>query len=63
MSIVKAVLAFLLVTVVSLNATVLVKVNGQPITSKEVNQILMQATQGRFKTLPVVRQSQLKSAS
>ncbi len=60
MSIVKAVLAFLLVTVVSLNATVLVKVNGQPITSKEVNQILMQATQGRFKTLPVVRQSQLK---
>lgn len=60
MNIVKALLVSLLITAVSLDATTLVKVNGKAITSKEVNQILMQATQGRFKRLPAVKQSQLK---
>jgi len=60
MNILKSMLVAVLMTAVSVYATTLVTVNGKAITSQEVNQVLMQATQGRFKTLPISKQAQLK---
>lgn len=36
----------------SLSAAVLVTVNGDEITSEEVNKVMMEGTQGRFDSLP-----------
>lgn len=43
----------------TLSANTLVTVNGKAITSDEVNEALMQATQGRFQSLPEDKQQQL----
>lgn len=60
MNIIKSMLVVVLMASASLYATTLVTVNGKAITLQEVNQVLMQATQGRFKTLPISKQAQLK---
>jgi parvulin-like peptidyl-prolyl isomerase len=48
-----------MVTTTILSAQTIVTVNGKAITSEEVNQELMNATQGRFNTLPVEKQKEL----
>jgi len=50
------VLSALLLTGAMASAKTLVTVNGKPITQEEVDQELMQATQGRFNQLPADRQ-------
>jgi peptidyl-prolyl cis-trans isomerase C len=60
MNIVKLAVVFLLAMAASLNAATLVTVNGKAITSEDVSQALMQATQGRFKTLPIAKQKELQ---
>ncbi|MEN4052836.1 MULTISPECIES: peptidyl-prolyl cis-trans isomerase [Sulfurimonas] len=50
-------LAALLLTGVVASAKTLVSVNGKPITQEEVDQELMQATQGRFNQVPADRQA------
>ncbi|MDD4855723.1 MAG: peptidylprolyl isomerase, partial [Sulfuricurvum sp.] len=42
------------------NATVLATVNGDDITSDEVNRVLMEGTQGRFDSLPADKQNELR---
>ncbi|MDD2780321.1 peptidylprolyl isomerase [Sulfuricurvum sp.] len=42
------------------SATVLVTVNGDEITSEEVNKVLMEGTQGRFDSLPADKQNELR---
>ena len=55
----KLLLSALMVTTTILSAQTIVTVNGKAITSEEVNQELMNATQGRFNTLPVEKQKEL----
>jgi len=50
-------LSALLLTGVMASAKTLVSVNGKPITQAEVDQELMQATQGRFNQVPADRQA------
>jgi len=50
-------LSALLLTGVAVSAKTLVTVNGKPITQEEVDQELMQATQGRFNQVPADRQA------
>ena len=50
-------LSALLLTGVMASAKTLVTVNGKPITQEEVDQELMQATQGRFNQVPADRQA------
>ena len=50
-------LSALLLTGVMASAKTLVSVNGKPITQEEVDQELMQATQGRFNQVPADRQA------
>jgi parvulin-like peptidyl-prolyl isomerase len=50
-------LSALLLTSVMASAKTLVTVNGKPITQEEVDQELMQATQGRFNQVPADRQA------
>lgn len=45
---------------VSASAAVIATVNGHPITSDEVNSVLMEGTQGRFMTLPKEKQDELQ---
>jgi parvulin-like peptidyl-prolyl isomerase len=52
-------LSALLLTTTLLNAQTLVTVNGKAITSEDVTGALMNATQGRFNTLPQEKQKQL----
>jgi peptidyl-prolyl cis-trans isomerase C len=40
-------------------AAVVATVNGTQITTDEVNQVLMEGTQGRFNTLPKAKQEEL----
>lgn len=42
------------------NAAVLATVNGESITSDEVNNVLMEGTQGRFDSLPADKQNELR---
>ncbi|MBV5335298.1 MAG: peptidylprolyl isomerase, partial [Sulfuricurvum sp.] len=42
------------------NAAVLATVNGDNITSDEVNRVLMEGTQGRFDSLPADKQNELR---
>ncbi len=42
------------------DAAVLASVNGSDITSEEVNKVLMEGTQGRFDTLPLDKQQELR---
>ena len=53
------VLSVLLAGATMLSAQTIVTVNGKAITTEEVNQELMNATQGRFNTLPAEKQKQL----
>ncbi len=55
----KLLLSALMVTTTILSAQTIVTVNGKAITSEEVNQELMNATQGRFNTLPIEKQKEL----
>jgi len=55
----KLLLSALMVTTTLLSAQTIVTVNGKAITSQEVNQELMNATQGRFNTLPIEKQKEL----
>jgi len=50
----------ILISATLVNATVLVSVNGNDITSEEVNRVLMEGTQGRFDSLPTDKQSELR---
>jgi len=53
-------LSALLLTGVMASAKTLVSVNGKPITQEEVDQELMQATQGRFNQVPANRQAEFR---
>jgi len=55
----KLLLSALMVTTTILSAQTIVTVNGKAITSEEVNQELMNATQGRFNALPIEKQKEL----
>lgn len=44
----------------SVSAVVLVTVNGDEITSEEVNKVLLEGTQGRFESLPADKQNELR---
>jgi len=57
--IIKSLMAAALISV-SASAAVLATVNGQTITSEEVNAVLMEGTQGRFTTLPKEKQDELQ---
>ncbi|WP_345992083.1 peptidyl-prolyl cis-trans isomerase [Sulfurimonas sp. HSL-1716] len=59
MNIAQKVLTTAALVATTLSASTLVTVNGKAITSDEVNEALMQATQGRFKSLPQDKQQQL----
>ncbi len=59
MNIAQKVLTTVALVATTLSANTLVTVNGKAITSDEVNEALMQATQGRFKSLPQDKQQQL----
>ncbi|WP_345979256.1 peptidyl-prolyl cis-trans isomerase [Sulfurimonas sp. HSL3-2] len=59
MNIAQKVLTTVALVATTLSANTLVTVNGKAITSDEVNEALMQATQGRFKSLPEDKQQQL----
>ncbi|MCI4406952.1 MAG: peptidyl-prolyl cis-trans isomerase [Sulfuricurvum sp.] len=50
----------LLLGATSASAAVLATVNGNEITSDEVNKVLMEGTQGRFDTLPAEKQNELR---
>lgn len=50
----------LLLGVASVHADVIATVNGDKITSEVVDQALMEATQGRFSSLPAEKQSELR---
>jgi peptidyl-prolyl cis-trans isomerase C len=50
----------LLLSAHSANGAVLATVNGDEITSDEVNKVLMEGTQGRFDTLPADKQNELR---
>jgi len=56
---IKAVALTLLLSSLSYGATV-ATVNGTKIDSAEIDQVLMQGTQGRFNTLPVEKQNELR---
>jgi parvulin-like peptidyl-prolyl isomerase len=59
MNLVQRVLSSAVLVAATLSANTLVTVNGKAITSDEVNEALMQATQGRFTTLPQDKQQEL----
>ena len=59
MNLVQKVLSSTIFVAATLSANTLVTVNGKAITSDEVNEALMQATQGRFSTLPQDKQQEL----
>ncbi len=59
MNLVQKFLSVTLLVATTLSANTLVTVNGKAITSDEVNEALMQATQGRFSTLPQDKQQEL----
>jgi len=44
----------------SVSAVVLVTVNGDEVTSEEVNKVLLEGTQGRFESLPADKQNELR---
>jgi len=50
----------LLLSATSVSAAVLATVNGDEITSEEVNKVLMEGTQGRFDSLPADKQNELR---
>lgn len=50
----------LLLSATSASAAVLATVNGDEITSEEVNKVLMEGTQGRFDSLPADKQNELR---
>ncbi len=50
----------ILVSATFANAAVLATVNGDTITSDEVNRVLMEGTQGRFDSLPADKQNELR---
>ncbi|MDD5716191.1 MAG: peptidyl-prolyl cis-trans isomerase [Sulfuricurvum sp.] len=50
----------LLLSAQNASAAVLVTVNGDEITSDEVNKVLMEGTQGRFDSLPADKQNELR---
>ncbi|MGA9045709.1 peptidylprolyl isomerase [Sulfuricurvum sp.] len=50
----------LLLSAQSASAVVLATVNGDEITSEEVNKVLMEGTQGRFDSLPADKQNELR---
>ncbi|DAB37863.1 MAG TPA: peptidylprolyl isomerase [Sulfuricurvum kujiense] len=50
----------LLLSATSGSAAVLATVNGDEITSEEVNKVLMEGTQGRFDSLPADKQNELR---
>jgi peptidyl-prolyl cis-trans isomerase C len=50
----------LLLSSTSVSAAVLATVNGDEITTEEVNKVLMEGTQGRFDTLPADKQNELR---
>jgi parvulin-like peptidyl-prolyl isomerase len=50
----------ILVSATFANAAVLATVNGDNITSDEVNRVLMEGTQGRFDSLPADKQNELR---
>jgi peptidyl-prolyl cis-trans isomerase C len=50
----------LLLSATSVSAAVLATVNGDEITSDEVNKVLLEGTQGRFDSLPADKQSELR---
>jgi len=50
----------LLLSATSVSAAVLATVNGDEITSDEVNKVLLEGTQGRFDTLPADKQNELR---
>lgn len=50
----------ILVSATFANAAVLATVNGDDITSDEVNRVLMEGTQGRFDSLPADKQNELR---
>jgi parvulin-like peptidyl-prolyl isomerase len=59
MNLVQRVLSSAVLVAATLSANTLVTVNGKAITSDEVNEALMQATQGRFTSLPQDKQQEL----
>lgn len=59
MNLVQKFLSSTILVAATLSANTLVTVNGKAITSDEVNEALMQATQGRFSTLPQDKQQEL----
>lgn len=50
----------LLLSTTSASAAVLATVNGDEVTSEEVNKVLMEGTQGRFDSLPADKQNELR---
>ncbi len=50
----------ILMSATFVNAAVLATVNGDDITSDEVNRVLMEGTQGRFDSLPADKQNELR---
>jgi len=50
----------LLLSATSASAAVLATVNGDEVTSEEVNKVLMEGTQGRFDSLPADKQNELR---
>jgi len=50
----------LLLSATSASAVVLATVNGDEVTSEEVNKVLMEGTQGRFDSLPADKQNELR---
>ena len=50
----------LLLSATGASATVLATVNGDEVTSEEVNKVLMEGTQGRFDSLPADKQNELR---
>jgi parvulin-like peptidyl-prolyl isomerase len=50
----------ILMSATLVNAAVLATVNGDDITSDEVNRVLMEGTQGRFDSLPADKQNELR---
>jgi parvulin-like peptidyl-prolyl isomerase len=59
MKIMKMALASAVFAAATLSANTIVTVNGKAITAEEVNEALMQATQGRFSTLPKDKQQEM----
>ena len=59
MKILQKVLASAVLVAATLSANTIVTVNGKAITSEEVNEALMQATQGRFTSLPKDKQQEM----